>query len=70
MQSNKNIINPQADKKLKLYRFLNLSKNIVIVYKKKGGGNNEYMDLNHSNQYREYHKLCLVKSQPKIVIQP
>lgn len=36
MQSNKNIINPQADKKLKLYRFLNLSKNIVIVYKKKG----------------------------------
>ena len=37
MQSNKNIINPQADKKLKLYRFLNLSKNIVIVYKKVKG---------------------------------
>ena len=32
-----NTIHPQADKKLKLYRFLNLSKNISKSYKKTKG---------------------------------
>ena len=37
IQSKINIIHPNVDKQLKLYLSLNLSKNIVIVYKKVKG---------------------------------
>lgn len=40
IQSKINIIHPNVDKQLKLYLSLNLSKNIVIVYKKVKGKNN------------------------------
>ena len=39
MHNNINIIQPQTDKKLKLYRFLNLSKNIMLLYNKIKGEN-------------------------------
>ena len=58
MQNNKNTIHPQADKKLKLYLFLNLSKNISKSYKKNERKNNDYIELNNFNQYCGYHILC------------